>query len=82
MMLLLICPIVALLTGLIAGLISRNWGFGLLTGATTIVIPLLTFETELQFLVYAPIYGLIGLLGSILGWGVIKLYTRRRVFFD
>ena len=81
-MLLLICPAVALLTGLIAGLISRNWGFGLLTGATTIVIPLLIFETELQLLIHAPIYSLVGLLGSILGWGVIKFYTRHKVLFD
>ena len=72
---------VALLTGLIAGVISRNWGFGLLTGATTIVIPLLTFETEIQFLVFAPIYSLIGLLGSILGWGIGKLYTRHKLPF-
>jgi hypothetical protein len=46
--------------------------------ATTTLIPLLTFEVAIQFLVYAPIYGLIGLLGSTIGWGLVKLYGRNR----
>lgn len=77
-MLLLVCPLVALVTGLVAGFVSRNWGLGILTGATTIVIPLLTFEVAIQFLVYAPVYAIIGLLGSSIGWGAAKLYTRNR----
>jgi hypothetical protein len=78
---LLVCPLVALLTGLTSGFASRNWGLGLLTGAATILIPLLTFETDIQFLVYAPIYSLIGFLGSILGWGVGKFYTHHKLPF-
>ena len=77
-MLLLVCPSVALVSGIIAGCVSQNWGLGLLTGAATILIPLLTFEVAIQFLVYAPIYGLIGLLGSAIGWGLVKLYLRNR----
>ena len=77
-MLLLVCPLVALLSGIMAGFVSRNWGLGLLTGATTILIPLLTFEVAIQILAYAPIYGFIGLLGSTIGWGVAKLYLRNR----
>jgi hypothetical protein len=77
-MLLLVCPLAALLTGVIAGFVSRNWGLGILTGATMIVFPLLMFEVTIQFLVYAPLYSFIGLLGSILGWGAAKLYTRSK----
>lgn len=72
-MLLIICPVVALLTGLSAGFVSRNWGLGFLTGATTIVIPLLLFEVEPQILFYAPVYAFIGLLGSIVGYRLAKL---------
>lgn len=76
--LLLVCPVVALLTGFSAGFVSRNWGLGILTGATTIVIPLLLLEIELQFFFYAPVYALIGLLGSILGYGLAKLIPPTR----
>jgi hypothetical protein len=75
---LLVCPLVALLTGIIAGFVSQNWGLGILTGATTIVLPLLMFEVTIQLLDYAPIYALIGLLGSAIGWGAAKLYTRNK----
>jgi hypothetical protein len=74
-MLLLICPAVALLTGLSAGCVSRNWGLGFLTGATTIVLPLLLFEVEPQILFYALVYAFIGLLGSIVGYRLAK-FTR------
>lgn len=74
------CPLAALLSGLMAGFVSRNWGFGLLTGAATIVIPLLSFEVvAIQFFIYAPLYALIGLIGSTVGWGLAKLYTRNGV---
>ena len=76
--LLLVCPVVALLTGLSAGFFSRNWGLGILTGATIIVIPLLLLEIELQFFFYTPVYALIGLLGSILGYGLAKLILSTR----
>lgn len=78
MILWLVCPLVALLTGVMAGFVSRNWGFGILTGATTIVLPLLMFEVTIQILGYALIYGLIGLLGSVIGWGVAKLYPQSK----
>lgn len=71
-----VCPLAALLSGVMAGFVSRNWGFGILTGVTTIILPLLIVEVTIQLLAYAPIYGLIGLLGSTIGWGVAKLYTR------
>lgn len=77
-----VCPLAALLTGVITGFVSQNWGFGLLTGVTTIVLPLLMFEVTLQPLAYAPIYGLIGLLGSIIGWRAAKLYTRSKRFTE
>jgi hypothetical protein len=73
-----VCPLAALLSGVMAGFVSRNWGFGILTGMTTIVLPLLMFEVTIQLLAYAPIYGLIGLLGSTTGWGVAKLYTQSK----
>lgn len=77
-----VCPLAALLTGLLAGVVSRNWGFGLLTGAMAILIPLLMFEAAVQILLYAPFYALIGLLGSAVGWWITKPYRRNQTLTE
>lgn len=47
-----------------------------------ILIPLLMFEAAVQILLYAPIYALVGLLGSTIGWGITKWYLQNQTLTE
>jgi hypothetical protein len=70
-MLLLICPIAALVLGMGFGVISRMRWIGASVGITVTAIPIVVFEAE-RIIGYMALYSLAGLIGSSLALAVMS----------